>query len=141
MLISAVQQLKSAKSHIYCSLFYTFSLFYILIKLCLLFLWIAFITRQFQKKKKKKRPFRELFAASSFSKVSQVTSQGLPHYQYSSVMRPLPWRKRTASVTLIVTLSCLSLSTVPCACRVRKTWTRGHLRQLVMTFGFLITIL
>ena len=139
MLISAVQQLKSAKSHIYCSLFYTFSLFYILMKLCLLFLWIAFIIRQFQKKKKK-RPFRELFAASSFSKVSQVTSPGLPHYQYSSVMRPLPWGKRRASVTLIVTLSCLSFSTVPCACRVRKTWTRGHLRQSVMTFDFLITI-
>lgn len=56
MLISAVQQLKSAKSHIYCSLFYTFSLFYILMKLCLLFLWIAFIIRQFQKKKKKAIP-------------------------------------------------------------------------------------
>ena len=59
----------SHTSHVYRSFLYLFLVLHSdEMKPCLLFLWVAFITR----------PFRELFAASSFSKVSQVTSQGLP---------------------------------------------------------------
>lgn len=107
----------SAKSHVYHSIFYTFSLFYILMK------WspVSF--------------FCELPSLQGHSESCLLlhlfsSPRSLPKASPLTVFfsnEACALKKRTASVIPMVTLSCLSFDSRH-ACRVRKPRTQGHLR-------------